>query len=64
MLGKMQDWPLLVSRLIDHAALNHGEREVVTLTVEGGMHRSDWRTVAGRARRVAGALAGLGVGGR
>ncbi len=59
--GRMQDWPLLVSRLIDHAATNHGEREVVSLAVEGGVHRSNWREVRGRALRVAQALTGLGV---
>ena len=60
-LGAMQDWPLLVSRLIEHAAINHGDREVVSLTVEGGEHRSNWRTIGGRARRVAQLLARLGI---
>ncbi len=61
MLGTMQDWPLLVSKLIDHAATYHGDREVVSLTCEGPRHRSNWRTVRGRARQVAAALRGLGV---
>jgi fatty-acyl-CoA synthase len=61
MLGAMQDWPLLVSRIIDHAALNHPRREVVTLLVEGGEHRTNWAEIRTRARRVAGALAGLGI---
>ena len=61
MLGSMQDWPLLTWRLLDHAALNHGARDIVSLTVEGTEHRSDWATVAGRARRVAQALASLGM---
>ena len=30
MLGLMQDWPLLCHRIIDHAAIQHGNREVVT----------------------------------
>ena len=59
--GAMQDWPLLVWKLIDHAAANHGDRDIVSLAVEGGIHRSNWREVRGRARRVAGALAGLGI---
>ncbi len=61
MSGTMQDWPLLVSRLIDHAALNHGAREVVSLTCEGTEHRSNWREVHGRARQVAAALRRMGV---
>jgi fatty-acyl-CoA synthase len=48
MLGGMQDWPLLVWKLIDHAALNHGDREIVSLTCEGTEHRSNWREVRDR----------------
>ena len=29
MLGQMQDWPLLVHKIIDHAAQQFGDREVV-----------------------------------
>ncbi len=61
MLGTMQDWPLLVWKLIDHAATFHGDREVVSLTCEGGKHRSNWATVRGRARQVAAALRGMGI---
>ena len=61
MLGGMQDWPLLVWRLIDHAALNHGDREIVSLTCEGTEHRTNWREVRERALRVADGLRGLGV---
>ena len=61
MHGGMQEWPLLVWRLIDHAAANHGAREIVTLTVEGGEHRSDWRTVQRRAKQAAQALERLGI---
>ncbi|MGL4542767.1 MAG: long-chain-fatty-acid--CoA ligase, partial [Polymorphobacter sp.] len=61
MLGGMQDWPLLVWRLIDHAALNHPNREIVSLTVEGPKVRTSWGEVQRRARKVAQALAGLGM---
>ena len=62
MFGTMQDWPLLVWKLIDHAAVNHGGREVISLTCEGHEHRSNWREVHGRARQVAAALRRMGVG--
>ncbi|HEY1838339.1 MAG TPA: long-chain-fatty-acid--CoA ligase [Rhizomicrobium sp.] len=56
MLGQMQDWPLLVHKIIDHAALYHGDREVVTRSVEGPIVRTNYREIARRARRVAKAL--------
>jgi len=59
--GTMQDWPLNVWKLIDHAAINHGKREVVSLTCEGGKHRSNWAEVHARAKRVAAALRALGI---
>ena len=59
--GRMQDWPLNVWKLIDHAALNHGTREVVSLTCEGGVDRSTWGTVRSRAKKVAAALRRYGI---
>ncbi|MEO0501363.1 MAG: AMP-binding protein, partial [Pseudomonadota bacterium] len=61
MLGGMQDWPLLVWKLIDHAALNHGSREIVSLTSEGVEVRTNWGEVRSRSLGVAGALMDLGV---
>ncbi|GGI84362.1 acyl-CoA synthetase [Polymorphobacter multimanifer] len=61
MFGTMQDWPLLVWRIIDHAAAFHGGREVVSLTCEGPVVRSNWATVRSRARKVAAALRRMGV---
>src|SRR5580698_6277608 len=61
MLGLMQDWPLLVHKILDHAALYHGDREIVTRSVEGPIRRTNYRTVHGRARRVAKALDKAGV---
>ncbi|MCS6985952.1 MAG: long-chain fatty acid--CoA ligase [Sphingomonadaceae bacterium] len=59
--GAMQDWPLLVWKLIDHAALNHGRREIVSWTCEGVLHRSNWAEVRRRARQVASALRRFGI---
>ena len=39
MLGLMQDCPLLISQLIEHAALNHGDTEIVSRRIEGDIHR-------------------------
>ena len=53
MLGLMQDWPLLLHRIIDHAALQHGGREVVTRSIEGPMHRTTYAEIRPRALRAA-----------
>ena len=61
MLGLMQDRPLLISQLIDHAAVNHGDTEIVSRTLEGGIHRYTYRDDRIRAKKVAEALLSLGV---
>ncbi|MFL6795968.1 MAG: fatty-acid--CoA ligase [Xanthobacteraceae bacterium] len=61
MLGLMQDWPLLCHRVIDHAALNHGQRVVVTRSVEGGMHSTTYAGLRARALKVAQRLEQDGV---
>jgi fatty-acyl-CoA synthase len=53
MLGLMQDWPLLCHRIIDHAALNHADRPVISRSVEGPLHRTNYREIRARALRVA-----------
>ena len=53
MLGLMQDWPLLCHRIIDHAAIQHGNREVVTRSIEGPIHRTNYGEIRQRALKVA-----------
>ncbi len=59
-LGAMQDWPLRVMRLVDHAEREHGEGEIVTAWADGSVTRTNWRAVAHDARRMAQALEALG----
>ncbi len=61
MLGLMQEWPLLIHKIIDFAAIQHPKREVVTRLVEGPIHRTNYREVRARALRVAQLLARDGV---
>lgn len=61
MQGLMQDWPLRVHRLIDHAARHHGSRSVVSRSVEGPMHRTDYARLRARALRCAQRLAREGI---
>jgi len=62
MNGLMQDYPLLLSTLLEHAACNHGQAEVVSRNSDGVIRRSNWADVAVRARKVANMLDRLGVG--
>jgi len=62
MQGLMMDMPLLVSGLIQHADRHHGTTEIVSKTVEGGIHRYDYRAAHARSRKLANALKRLGVG--
>ena len=61
MLGLMQDYPLLAHTIMDHAALNHGERELVTRGVEGSIRRCTLADVRTRSLKVARALELEGV---
>jgi acyl-CoA synthetase (AMP-forming)/AMP-acid ligase II len=61
MLGLMQDYPLLTHTILDHGALNHGEREMVTRSVEGPVRRCTLAQLRARAMRVAKALDREGV---
>lgn len=62
MLGLMQDWPLLVTKMLDHGAFNHGEREMVTRSVEGPIRRYTLADLRLRSLRVAKALQREGIG--
>ena len=53
MLGLMQDWPLLCHRIIDHAAMNHAERRVISRSVEGPLHSTTYAEIRRRALKVA-----------
>ncbi|QBQ48139.1 long-chain-fatty-acid--CoA ligase [Brevundimonas naejangsanensis] len=61
MLGMMQDWPLTVDKILDHAKNWHGAREVVTRSVEGPIVRTTYAAIHDRARRVSNALLAWGI---
>jgi fatty-acyl-CoA synthase len=60
-LGGMQDWPLRIMRILDHAEREHGTRAIVSLYADGSQVRSDWAGIARDARRMARALERLGI---
>jgi fatty-acyl-CoA synthase len=61
MLGLMQNYPLLAHTILDHAAVNHGDREMVTRAIEGPIRRINYHDLRLRALRVAKALHNEGI---
>ena len=61
MLGLMQDRPLLISSLLDHAARNHTGAKIVSARPDGSLVRHTWPEIAARAAQLAHALAARGV---
>ena len=61
MLGLMQSQPLLISNILEHAARHHPDTEIVSRTVEGGIHRYTYLDAGKRARKLANALGKSGV---
>jgi len=61
MLGLMQDWQLLCHRVIDHAAIHHANRMVVSRSIEGATHATNYADLRARALKVAQRLERDGV---
>ena len=61
MQGLMSERPLLISAIIKHAAMYHRDTEIVSRTVEGGIHRYTYGAAEQRAKRLARALLRLGI---
>ena len=61
MFGLMQDRPLLISSLIEHAAKFHPQTEIITRLADGSYDRSNWLNIRNQSKRVANALAELGI---
>ena len=62
MRGLMQDVPLTVDRILDHAAAWHPTREIVTRNLAGVVTRSDYAAIHRFAKRISAALLRDGVG--
>ncbi|HLI14024.1 MAG TPA: long-chain fatty acid--CoA ligase [Alphaproteobacteria bacterium] len=59
--GLMMETPLLLITLLDYAAKYHGETEIVTRSVEGPIHRYDYRRCYARTAQLAHALRAFGI---
>lgn len=60
-LGAMQDWSLVVTHLVDHAAREHGTREIVTRWADGSQTRTDWAGIRRDALKMKQALERCGI---
>ena len=61
MLGNMMKDQLLISGILEHALQNNGKTEVVSNTVEGGIHRYTISDSAKRSKQLANALSSIGI---
>ena len=61
MQGLMQQSALTVDTVLNHARRWHGDREVVSRSVEGPIVRETYAQMHDRAKRVSNALLGLGI---
>jgi len=62
MLGIMQDWPLTVDKIMEHARLQNGTREIITRRVGGEIVRTTYADVYSKAKQVSNALKAGGIG--
>ena len=60
-LGAMQDFPLRIMRVLDHAEREHGSREIVAARADGTTYRTNWKRLADGARRLSQALVRAGA---
>jgi len=59
--GLMMNRPLLISGILEHAAAQFGDQEVVSRETHGPLHRCTYADVARRARQLANALQQMGL---
>lgn len=61
MLGLMQNRPLMISSLLEHARLYHPDTHIISKTCEQTIVRMDYRTLSHRAKQLAQSLLAMGV---
>src|SRR5581483_10721711 len=59
--GLMQHWPLTTTSILQHARGEHGNREIVTRSVEGEIRRCSYAGLHRRALQVGHALQASGI---
>ncbi len=59
--GLMMNHPLLISGILEHAAAQFGDQEIVSRETHGLLHRSTYAETANRSRQLANALTQMGL---
>ena len=57
----MQEFPLIVGNILDHAARYHPNREVISRTIEGPIIKTNWLNIRKKALKLSKALIKLGI---
>ena len=57
----MMNTPISISSIAEHVCRFHGDREIVSVTLDNPRHRYSWRDAIGRSKRLANALTSLGI---
>ena len=61
MLGIMQDWPLTVNKILEHAKRINPTREIITRRVEGRIVRTTYANLFDQSKQVSNALIDSGI---
>ena len=61
MLGIMQDWPLTVNKILEHAKRINPTREIITRRVEGHIVRTTYANLFDQSKQVSNALIDSGI---
>ncbi|WP_348762686.1 AMP-binding protein, partial [Hyphomonas atlantica] len=61
MLGIMQDWPLTVNKILEHANRINPTREIITRRVEGNIVRTTYADLFKQSKQVSNALVDGGI---
>ena len=57
----MQEFPLIVGNILDHAARYHPNREIISRTIEGPIIKTNWLNIRNKALKLSKALIKLGI---
>jgi 3-(methylthio)propionyl---CoA ligase len=61
MLGLMQDHPLLISNIFEHAINSYSDQLIISNTVEGGIHKYSYKDWGHRTKKLANAFKSFGL---